>query len=134
MSKENLETMRAGVDAFNRRDVEAAIAMSAADIEFETVTGKATTGTTHRGHDGLRTYFAELPATWAEIAWEAVELRDLGSRGVLLLATLRATGSASGVEVAMPFGTLWEFSDAKVRRMRAFLDHAAALAAAGLVE
>jgi ketosteroid isomerase-like protein len=127
-----METVRDAVEAFNRKDIPALTAITTADTEWETLTGVAVETTVYRGHAGLRRYFRDAGAIWSEIAIKITGLRDLGGRGVLILATLCATGSASGVEVEAPFASLVEFRGPKIRRIQTFPDEKAALEASGL--
>ena len=60
------------------------------------------------------------------------EVRDLGD-SVLTLGRLEGRGRGSGVQVELPIGSISDYRDGKVRRLRAFGDHGDALRAAGLV-
>jgi predicted ester cyclase len=48
--------------------------------------------------------------------------------------SVAVSGRASGVGVAFPTTTIYDFADGKVNRVRVFLDRASALKAAGLSE
>ncbi len=134
MSQENVELAGQFVAAFNSQDVAVLTAGASAEIEWETLTGNAVTGTVYRGHDGIRQYFEDIKGIWSQIAIEMTETRDLGDDGVLLLATLRARGSTNDIAVEMPFASLFQFRQAKVQRIKTFPDHRTGLAAVGLVE
>jgi ketosteroid isomerase-like protein len=79
MSQENVElTMRLN-SAFNRRDVEAAVAL----WDSEGVWSPAETileGRAYRGHAGVRQYYEDLAEFSADGHAELAELRDLGDQ------------------------------------------------------
>jgi ketosteroid isomerase-like protein len=59
MSAENIELTKRGYAAFRSRDIEAVVAITDPDIEFTSLT-RESEGTTYRGHEGLREFFASL--------------------------------------------------------------------------
>ena len=64
---------------------------------------------------------------------EFSEIRDLGDQ-VLALGHIRVIGKQSGVETKSPLAYIVKFKSGKATHVRAFLDHAEALEAAGLSE
>ena len=57
----DIEVVKAAFAAFAARDLEAALALADADIEFSAVTGDhAGRADPYRGHDGLRQYFRDV--------------------------------------------------------------------------
>ncbi|MGH2962289.1 MAG: nuclear transport factor 2 family protein [Solirubrobacterales bacterium] len=135
MAQENVDTFRRGVEAYNRRDVEALIADADPGIEWHPAIlvrlgGKSTV---YRGHDGLRELLIDTDDTVAEIHVEFPEVRDLGDR-VLGLGRIRTRGRASGIVTEAPLGCLADFRDEKLTRVQTYLDPREALEAAGLSE
>jgi ketosteroid isomerase-like protein len=63
MSQENVEAMRAAVDAFNRRDGNAFGELLAEDAEIVPVRA-ALEGTVYRGRDAGTEYCAAVEASW----------------------------------------------------------------------
>ena len=127
---------RLGMEAFNRRDVDAAVSYGHADFEFEPPREFVEVGfePSYRGRGGFRKYVS----TWSEVFGpdlrvEPVELIDLGDR-VVLLADLRARGQASGLPFTGTIATVSELRHGKAIRVRAYFDHAEALEAVGLSE
>ena len=123
-----------GMEAFNRRDVDAAVSYGHADFEFEPPREFVEVGfePSYRGLAGFRKYVS----TWAEVFGpdlrvEPVELIDLGDR-VVLLADLQARGQASGLPFTGTIATVSVLKDGKASRVQAYFDHAEALEAVGL--
>jgi ketosteroid isomerase-like protein len=76
MSQENVELAYQMADAFNRRDLDAVLALMDADVEFGSQL-IAMKGGSH-GHDGIRRYWIDLFDTLPDFTIEILEIRDLG--------------------------------------------------------
>jgi ketosteroid isomerase-like protein len=100
MSDRNVELMFRWFEAFNARDVEAAIALcdpSGVFISTFAVGGAAV----YQGCDGMRSYFGDLAEAWGdEIRLEPEAYFDLGEH-TLAFSVSRGRGRYSGAEVAM---------------------------------
>ena len=134
MSEENVEAFKRGTAAFNRGDAEALIEISSADIEFYDVFTRMLLGgeeRMYRGHQGLRDLMDDLLGAFAETHSEYSEIRDLGDRTVGI-GRLRAVGKESGAVIESGIGSVVEWKDGKVTRIRTYLDADEALEAAGL--
>jgi hypothetical protein len=66
MSQENVELSLLAVDAWNRRDVEALIALADPDVEWHPALEEIVERKTYRGHAGMRQYFTDLAEEGAE--------------------------------------------------------------------
>jgi uncharacterized protein len=130
MSQENVETVRQAIDAFSAGDADAFAALTTPDLEWQTGLG-AIEGEIFRGREGIDTYFARLSSAWDQFLFLIHELRDLGDV-VLVFGRLEGRGRGGGVPVDSPVGAVWDLRDGRIWRLRAYLDHAKALAAAGL--
>jgi ketosteroid isomerase-like protein len=128
----NVEIVRQATDAFSRGDAAAFSELVTPDVEWK-VGLAAVEGEVFRGEEGVRMYFDRLSAAWSEFQFLADEFRDLGDAFVVL-GRLRGTGRSGGVPVESPVGAVWELRAGKVWRLRAYLEHAQALQAAGLEE
>ena len=103
MSQENVEDFERGLEAGNRRDVEALLEELEPEVEWHPalpvlVGGEATV---YRGHEGVREMLRDLNEAFAEIHIEISEIRDLGDRLVAIGRT-RARGKESGAETESP--------------------------------
>jgi ketosteroid isomerase-like protein len=132
MSQENVETLRRGLEAFNRGDVDAALEVLDAEVEwYPAVQPMLGEMTVYRGHQGVRDMFRNMDEVYLEFRIEDAEFRDLGDR-VVATCRIRARGKQSGAESDSPFGYLFDFRNGAVVRARSFLDPKEALEAAGL--
>ena len=133
MSEENVERICRAFDAFNRRDLDAFLALIDPEAEFTTRYMEMEGDPYYRGHDGVREWWRTLLAIFPDFSVEVLEVRDLGDSGI---AALRVRGH--GVDSGVPFEeTMWaagEWRDGKVTRWRHFGSESEALEAAGLSE
>jgi ketosteroid isomerase-like protein len=132
MSRENMKIVRQLIDAFNRRDVEAFAQTTTPDFEWSTSV-MAVEGEIFLGREGIDAYFLKMTEAWEEFLAVGDELRDLGDR-VLFSGRIEGRGRGSGAPVGAPIDILYELRLGKISRMHSFLDHDAALRAAGLSE
>jgi len=135
MSKENVEAFKRGLEAGNRGDVDALLAELHPEIEWHSALHALMGGqqTVFRGHDGVRRMIGDLYETFAEVHIEMSEFRDLGD-GLVAIGRTRTRGKASGAETETPLAFVTEIRNGKTISIRAYLDKAEALEAAGLSE
>jgi ketosteroid isomerase-like protein len=133
MSQENVEILKRGIDAYNRRDIDTFADLTTADVEWFPALDRTVEGRGYRGREGMERWFETVSDTWEELHVLGDEIRDLGDR-VLVLGRVEGRGRGSGVQVDTPAGFVVDFHDGKMSRCRAFLDHGEALRAAGLSE
>ena len=78
-------------------------------------------GGTHRGHDGVRRWFATLNDA---MAYSKFELRELYEDGDTVVELIDAAGEARAT--GLPFATevvrIWSFRDGKAIRVRSYYD------------
>jgi ketosteroid isomerase-like protein len=133
MSQENAEIVKRAANAFNERDIETFIALTTPDFEWCPAMDRLIEGGSYRGREGIEAYFEVVSRTWEEFQLLPDEFRDLGDC-VLWLGRAEGRGRSSGIGVDTPLGTVVEFRDGKMSRIRAYLDHGEALLTAGLRE
>src|SRR3954447_5780914 len=80
MSQENVALSHRAGDAFNRRDLEAYLAIHDDDVRIFPLAGDMESS--HGGHDGLRRWWADLIGAFPDITIEVVEIRDHGDTTV----------------------------------------------------
>ena len=131
MSQENVEIVRRVIDAYNRRDVAAILAVCDEDVSCFSVV--APVEGPYRGHDGLRQYFEGVVGGWERMLIEEPDFRDAGAY-VVVLYRLSMRGRGSGVELAQDGGSTFEFRDGRIVEWRSYLTGQEALKAAGLRE
>jgi ketosteroid isomerase-like protein len=131
MSQANVESARRLIDAFNRRDIDAILELAVVDLEWFPAMPGVAAGGSFNGRQGIETYLADLAETWQDYRSVDVEFRDLDDR-VLILGRLEGRGRGSGAWVDAPQGTVVEFHDGVISRVRTYLDYGEALKAVGL--
>jgi ketosteroid isomerase-like protein len=112
MSQANVEIAKRANDAFNRRDVDAAMECATSDIEFVAAMSGTVAGGSLKRREGIEALFADIRDTWEEHRMVIEEIRDLGER-VLGLGRLEGRGKASGVSVDVPFALISDFATAR---------------------
>jgi ketosteroid isomerase-like protein len=131
MSQENVELARRAFDAFNRRDLDAFLALMDADVRA--VPFAAAIEGDYLGHDGIRRWWENLLGVFPDFKLGAVEVRDFGD---MTVASVRNRGRATGSDILMD-RTLWqvaEWRDGKAVWWSSLGSEAEALAAVGLRE
>ena len=129
MSQENVERVRQGFEAFNRRDTNGLLEKLDVDIEWVPVRSTLE-GTVYRGHKGVLQNLAETFEDWEWVRMDPQDLRDLGDRIVVLGRIAAQAKGGPATEVAAAW--LIKLRDDKAIRVEFFLDQQQALDAAGL--
>ena len=140
MSQENVEAVKRGIDAYNRRDIDALLKELDPDVEFHPALAVLLGGekVVFRGHEGMRASIREEDEDLAVFQFETLDILDLGRR-VLVVGRAHIRGKESGVEVETLFCVLTESKgekskDTRATHIRTYLDLKEALEAAGLSE
>jgi ketosteroid isomerase-like protein len=129
MSQENVESLRLGLDAFNRRD--RAAWLEGCDPELENLPPRDwPESDSIRGHQAVWDFFVEGNEPWEESNFEYVDLIDTGNDKVVVDLRREARGKASGASVAWGYWLVGTFRNGKLFRMEWFADRAEALEAA----
>ena len=140
MSQENFDTFKRGLDAYNRRDLDALTETLEPDVERHPALAVLLGGeqTVFHGHQGVRESIREEDEALTVFQVEISEIRDLGNR-VLAIGRVHARGRESGVEIDSAFCALTESKgtksrDARATSLRTYFDLKEALEAAGLLK
>jgi ketosteroid isomerase-like protein len=133
MTQENVEMVRGGFEALNRRDIDAWIDSFHADVEVHDLP-TIPDAPVYRSHDDLRNWVETMFEVWTEDSY--YELVELLPEGDFVIATVRAhaKGRGSGVPIELTFFQVFEIDEGKVRRAWAFFEKDEAQQAAGLRE
>jgi ketosteroid isomerase-like protein len=102
MSQENVELVYRFGDAFNRRDLDAFVALT--DDDVEVVPRMVSMEGSYHGHDGIRHWWENLFEVWPDLAIEVVEVRDFGDS---TLAAMRTHGHGAGSDIPWD-ETVWQ--------------------------
>ncbi len=129
MSQENVDLHYRSIDAVNRRDLEAFLALM--DEGVEAVSRIVSVEGRLSGHDGVRTWWNNWFASFPDYDIKVVGMRDLGD---VTIATISAVGHGAGSE--LPFeDNAWlasRWRSGKCTWWQVFRAEAEALEAVGL--
>ena len=131
MSQENVGTFRAGEDAINRGDLEAALELDP-EVVFEPL--RAPVSGAYYGPDGIRKFFADTADSFDRFRVEHRDIRDLGDDRVLAIGTMHARVRQGGVETEATSAGIATYRGGRLVRWKDYGDRAEALKAAGLSE
>jgi ketosteroid isomerase-like protein len=100
-------------DAFAARDQDALLAMMAPEIEFYGPTATVLNeGKCYRGHDGIRRYFQDMEALWANLETLPSRFREVGNH-VVVMGRVKAR-ARDGLELDTPAAWVWRVEGDKV--------------------
>jgi len=133
MSQENVELLHRVLDAFNRRDLGAYLALMDHDVEFTPYEVWVQGGEPYRGHAGIRSWWEESFAVFPDLRAEVYEMRDLGER-TFVHGRLLGQGAGSGASIERTMFLIIQWRDGKQVWWSAFGSEAEALEAVGLSE
>jgi ketosteroid isomerase-like protein len=134
MSEENVELALRALDAFERRDVEAFVALVSPDVVWEENPVLPGLRDLYRGRAEVREWMAAVLEDFEDVQVEVVDVTALGDDRVFAETVLTARGKASGVPVDLRFWMVLWFAESKIRRRQVFWTRDQALEAAGLSE
>ena len=124
MSQENLDLVRAGYDAFNRRDFDAAIELGHDDLTWRPLFSVETE--LLRGKQEVRAAW-ERQLEVLDIRIEILELIELDEDRVLAVAKWTGEGSASGIHTEQIAAQIATIEDGKLRSVESYPSRQAAI-------
>jgi ketosteroid isomerase-like protein len=135
LAEENVQIVRRVFDAFVRRDVEAALEVMAAEVEFSAPATQALVekSIAYEGHDGVREYFDDVARVWAELEVFLHEYHEVGDDRILVVGRVRGRGTARHI-VDEPAQWAWRIEDEKIVWGHVFTNDEEARRSVGLVE
>jgi ketosteroid isomerase-like protein len=129
-AEENIDLIRKGIEAFNARDFDAALAMLREDVTWERFLSRAETDSQ------VVSGKAELREVWesqvqaVDIRVEAEEIISAGENQVVMPARMVAQGSGSKIKLSAAVTWVWTFdASGLVASVEAFESPADAFAA-----
>jgi ketosteroid isomerase-like protein len=131
MSRENVNLVRASLDAFADRGLAAMADFWAADIDWRAIEGAPDDVGVMHGQEAVRRYFQEWVDMFEGITNVAEELIDAGGDRVVTVQRAAGRAKASGVDTEIRYAVVYTVRDGKIVRGREYIDRAAALDAVG---
>ena len=133
MSQENVEVAKTFLAAFAERDFEAGARFLDPAVEIRPAIVGGPEGTVYRGPAGMKQFWADVDAAWADFRITPEDFRDLGAT-VLVLGRAYARGRDSGVVLDTPAGWIARVREGRIVGFQSFSHQREALEAAGLSE
>jgi ketosteroid isomerase-like protein len=114
---QDIDVVRAIYDAFNARDIEAALAHIAPDCELDLRGTASRIGRAepYRGAERLRQYFADVAGYWEELSIHADDFRAIPG-SVIVMG--RVDGRRGGEPVRRSAIWTWKVSDGRATHVR----------------
>ena len=134
MSQENVELVRRAYEAFNRGDIDGALAVLASDFEYTPSGAIPGVSETFRGPEGFRRFVGWLLDQFDDVQFEINDVIGDDDDQLVFRHTNRGRGRRSGAETSWDVWQVVRFRDGKAVRARAFTTREEALEAAGLRE
>jgi ketosteroid isomerase-like protein len=125
MSQENVELTYRAVDAFNRRDLDALLALADADVEVFSRLAPIEESR-YRGHEGLLRWHQNLYDVFPDWHAEPLEVRDFGDF-TMGAVRVRGHGGESGVPVDQVIWQVGEWRNGRLVRISSHDSEAEAL-------
>jgi ketosteroid isomerase-like protein len=130
VSQTEIETLRAGYEAFNRGEVDSLFDAAHPDMEFIPADRAANAGTV-RGSEAIRRFFDDLFEPFEKVEVEPQKFFESDDRiAVILRARFRPRGSDAVIENRI--GHVWTFSDGKALRLEIYPEREKALERIGM--
>jgi ketosteroid isomerase-like protein len=127
MSQENIEVVRRGLDAFNRRDLKAALALWSPDGEVDWSRSKGPLKGVYRGHHGLESFWNEFWSTFETVEIEVHEPIQMGRR--VMVPNAAHMRGRDGIEVVARSTFVVTVENGLQTRLQLFQEQAEALEA-----
>jgi ketosteroid isomerase-like protein len=133
MSQENVEQLRAAMEAFNRTG-EIVTDHLASDFEMHQASSIVDTAGVFRGPDSLRRALSELEESFEGLRFEPEKFIEAPNGELVVLVHVRGRGRGSGLEMDNHIAWVWTFRGDKAVRWVVYEEQAQALEAVGLSE
>ena len=127
MSRELVQLVEKGYEAWNSGDRGWVLEHMAEDVEWITPSDDPDPGT-YRGYEGIEKYWAQWRAAVGQLHFKIEEILDAGN-SVVVVARRQGRGEHSGLEISDRVIQVFQFEDGKCVRVHEYYDRAAALSA-----
>jgi ketosteroid isomerase-like protein len=131
MSQENVEIVRAALDAFNRGDLESLLKDAAPNVQYDLSRAVGPVRGVY-GRDQVVPVLSEFVESWESVRVEPHELIEVGEH-VVVPWTMQGAGR-DGIEVQARTTWVWTIRDGAIERVTMYQERDEALEAAGLRE
>jgi ketosteroid isomerase-like protein len=132
MSRENVEIVRRGIDAFSRAAWEESVELMAPEVEWHDAPDLPE-AQRYQGREKVLARWRDMAEALDQFTVEIEQFFDAGDQVVVFL-TSRGRGRISGIEVSRKLAQVYTVRDGRVIKIVGYDNRALALEAAGLSE
>jgi len=132
MSQENVEIVRAAIEAWNRRDLTTWLALFRSDAEIDWSRARGPFKGVYRGHGEHEAFWDVFWSTFEDVQVETYDVAEAG-REVVVSNTAHMRGR-DGIKVTAKSTFVWTVENGQITRFRMFQERTEALEAVGLRE
>jgi ketosteroid isomerase-like protein len=132
MKEENVEIVKQGYEAWNRRELDAVLENFDPGVEWWD-RGDSFHATVRRGHDGLMAGWAEIAEAFSDFRMEPKEFIDVGDYVVVPVHRV-GTGRGSGALIEEDEVHVFRMHEGKTVELREYAEKKEALEAVGVRE
>jgi ketosteroid isomerase-like protein len=127
MSERNVAIARSAIEAFNRGDVDAVLALAAPDVEVYAPPDSPNPGR-YVGYDGYLQWSEQWLEAWETFTLDVLDIEAVDDRHVVAVVRQNGRGRLSGLEVTMAGAHLYEIdADGKIVRFQLYDERERAL-------
>ena len=115
------DAVRRVFEAWNRHDVDGIVSLCHPGVRFHSLIGELEGTKAHRGHEGMRRWWAEVQGVFDD---RRMDVEEITTRGewVVFTGVGVGTGRGSGAEVRWPFVGVARLADGLLSEWRLFSD------------
>ena len=127
MSERNVAIARSAIEAFNRGDVDAVLALAAPDVEVYAPPDSPNPGR-YVGYEGYLRWSGQWLEAWETFTLDLLDIEAVDDRHVVAVVRQNGHGRLSGLEVTMAGAHLYEIdADGKIVRFQLYDERERAL-------
>jgi ketosteroid isomerase-like protein len=116
MSERNVAIARSAIEAFNRGDVDAVLALAAPDVEVYAPPDSPNPGR-YVGYEGYLRWSEQWLEAWETFTLDVLDIEAVGDRHVVAVVRQNGRGRLSGLALTMQAAHLYEMDeDGKIVR------------------
>ena len=131
MAADNVTIIRRASEAFRRDGIEGIMPFLHEDVEWRNPEESPIAGVWH-GHDGVRAWYAQASDAFGDMRFSPDEFHEVLDDRVLVLLRFGLRGSASEVDIEVPFAWVVDLRDGRATSLRMYSDQQKAREAVGL--
>ena len=121
MADDSVTIIRRACEAFNGEGIEGVIPFLHEDVEWRNPEESPIAGVWH-GHDGVRSWYAQAADAFGEMRFTPDEFYAVSEGRVLVLLRFGLTGTASDLDMEVPFAWVIDLRDGRAISLKMYSD------------